>query len=281
MARGVIALGERWRPLGWSAGSATAAALCSRSPFCGRLPSRAKTGEPPLALIGGQVIGEPDLALGGHLARGLHPAARRMVSSAANSPSTSLPIFYPFGGALAESRFRHARGAAARRAYTAGLRHDSGCCKATWRAWTIGHLVERWLAIALSADHRSLPGRHQGHWLCAEVALRHTPASRRRRACSPNTELVPGMTLAACEITTPTIAAADECLHPPSGWVHVRLWWQPTGAIEGDYRARVRVAERRGRVGRKPGPRRAIHCADSPRAAGRRAVSCATKSTST
>ncbi|MCB0152716.1 MAG: hypothetical protein KDE01_34320, partial [Caldilineaceae bacterium] len=48
-------------------------------------------------------------------------------------------------------------------------------------------------------------------------------------------DLAPGMRLLACEIMTPRLSATDERMHPPSGWVHVRLWWQAIGAIDQDY----------------------------------------------
>ena len=48
-------------------------------------------------------------------------------------------------------------------------------------------------------------------------------------------DLAPGIRLLACEIMTPRLDATDERMHPPSGWVHVRLWWQATGAIDQDY----------------------------------------------
>jgi hypothetical protein len=60
-------------------------------------------------------------------------------------------------------------------------------------------------------------------------------------AAYPGVELAPGLTLAACEILTPEVAATDEIMHPPSGWVHVRLWWQPTQAMSDDYHSKVRV----------------------------------------
>jgi hypothetical protein len=53
--------------------------------------------------------------------------------------------------------------------------------------------------------------------------------------------LAPGLTLAACEVTTPTVSATDEELHPPSGWVHVRLWWQAAGPVTDDYQVVARV----------------------------------------
>jgi hypothetical protein len=60
-------------------------------------------------------------------------------------------------------------------------------------------------------------------------------------ALYPNVELAQGLLLAACEITTPEVAARDERMHPPSGWVHVRLWWQAKGPIDSDYIATVRM----------------------------------------
>jgi hypothetical protein len=60
-------------------------------------------------------------------------------------------------------------------------------------------------------------------------------------AVKPATTFAPGLTLAACELLTTQLAARDEQLHPPSGWVHVRLWWQATGAIGDDYIASAQM----------------------------------------
>ena len=43
-------------------------------------------------------------------------------------------------------------------------------------------------------------------------------------ALYPDAPLFPGVNLAACEIVTPVVAARDILYHPPSGWVHLRLW---------------------------------------------------------
>ena len=43
-------------------------------------------------------------------------------------------------------------------------------------------------------------------------------------AAYPDAQLFPGVELAACEIVTPVVAARDLLYHPPSGWVHLRLW---------------------------------------------------------
>lgn len=54
-------------------------------------------------------------------------------------------------------------------------------------------------------------------------------------------ELLPGLRLAACEIITPSVSAREEMMHPPSGWVHVRLWWQATAPLDTDYIATAKV----------------------------------------
>ena len=43
-------------------------------------------------------------------------------------------------------------------------------------------------------------------------------------AVHPQAQLFPGVELTACEITTPVVPARDIFYHPPSGWVHLRLW---------------------------------------------------------
>ena len=43
-------------------------------------------------------------------------------------------------------------------------------------------------------------------------------------AVYPDAQLFPGVQLAACEIITPVVPARDVLYHPPSGWVHLRLW---------------------------------------------------------
>lgn len=62
-----------------------------------------------------------------------------------------------------------------------------------------------------------------------------------QNALYPEKELVPGLHLAACEVVTPVVAATDTELHPPSGWVHVRLWWRATASLPENYLANLRV----------------------------------------
>ncbi|MBX3000759.1 MAG: glycosyltransferase family 39 protein [Caldilineaceae bacterium] len=70
-------------------------------------------------------------------------------------------------------------------------------------------------------------------------------------ALYPNVEVAPGLILAACEILTPEVAARDEIMHPPSGWVHVRLWWQATQPLPKDFQRMVRLIGSEGVWGEK------------------------------
>jgi hypothetical protein len=54
-------------------------------------------------------------------------------------------------------------------------------------------------------------------------------------------ELAPNLRLLACEVLTPELTATDERMHPPSGWVHVRLWWQATGTVGQAYMPSVQM----------------------------------------
>lgn len=44
-------------------------------------------------------------------------------------------------------------------------------------------------------------------------------------------QLFPGVELAACQIITPIVAARDVVYHPPSGWVHLRLWLRANDVV--------------------------------------------------
>ena len=53
-------------------------------------------------------------------------------------------------------------------------------------------------------------------------------------AVYPAAQLFPGVEMAACEIITPVVAARDIIYHPPSGWVHLRLWLRSSGDVDGE-----------------------------------------------
>jgi hypothetical protein len=101
-------------------------------------------------------------------------------------------------------------------------------------------LVEGWLnqAYPLVTEQYPTGVKLSGYALQSQFARLPELASD---ATVLAAELAPGLQLAACEILTPALSATDERMHPPSGWVHVRLWWQATGAIADDYIASVQM----------------------------------------
>jgi hypothetical protein len=149
------------------------------------------------------------------------------------------PVYFPFGGQLSPET--------ADQLVAPPLRGIEGTGVAT--LWlTQSHLdgiddarvVEAWLSTAYPLITEQYPtgiklsGYAVQHRFAELPEL--TPA-----AVLPQAELAPGLTLAACEILTPEVLARDERMHPPSGWVHVRLWWQASGPIASDYIATVRM----------------------------------------
>jgi hypothetical protein len=100
--------------------------------------------------------------------------------------------------------------------------------------------VQRWLSENFPVITEQYPAGIQ----VIGYALRHRYEQLPRlgaQASPLDIELAPHLRLAACEVLTPVLAARDERLHPPSGWVHVRLWWQATGKIDQAYMPSVQM----------------------------------------
>jgi hypothetical protein len=58
----------------------------------------------------------------------------------------------------------------------------------------------------------------------------------------------PDITLVACAVDDTRTLATDERTHPPSGWVHVRLYWRAEARPPADYAATVRMVDHLGQV---------------------------------
>ena len=101
-------------------------------------------------------------------------------------------------------------------------------------------LVEQWLTQHFPLITEQYPAglKLSGYMLQSQFAELPTLSPA---AVYPDAELQPGLRLAACEITTPVVAAQDDAMHPPSGWVHVRLWWVATAPLMTDYVATAQV----------------------------------------
>jgi hypothetical protein len=239
-ARGVVALGERLRPVGWAAGVALLLALALALPALWTPALFRENWRAAARLIAQQRASSPDLtaAVLTHVDYTHLPAAWYL-----GQYPLDLPIFYPFGGtldpALVDTQVAPPLEGLAADYSTLWLlqSHLEGVDD--------GHLVEQWLAARYPLITEAYPAGIKLTGYALESRFAELPQLG-PDAIFPNAEAAPGLTLAACEALAPHVSAQDVALHPPSGWLPVRLWWQRTGTITQDYVARVRVANAQG-----------------------------------
>lgn len=154
-----------------------------------------------------------------------------------------LPVYFPFGGVIDPAALEEVVAPPLRGIEESGVRtlwltqsHLDGLDDA--------HAVEGWLNQAWPLVTEQYPTGVKLSGFAVQSRFAELPPLG-EGAVQPQAELAPGLRLAACEITTPQVAAGDERMHPPSGWVHVRLWWQAvdpqTTPIGSDYIATVRM----------------------------------------
>ena len=238
VARGVVALGERWRPVGWLAGGAAVILLAAALP---RLWSPAMLREDWRAAAN-YVADYQDASPGLPAAVVAHVDYTRTPLNwylRKRYNRDKLPVFFPFGGRIAPEDVETVVAPP-----LLGIEQSGAATLWLTQSHLDGiddrRLVESWLnqAYPLVTEQYPTGVKLSGY------ALQHRFATLPELAANavrPDAELAPGLVLAACEVITPEVAARDERMHPPSGWVHVRLWWQASGAIGDDYIATVRM----------------------------------------
>ncbi|MDE0142263.1 MAG: hypothetical protein OXI80_11840 [Caldilineaceae bacterium] len=84
-------------------------------------------------------------------------------------------------------------------------------------------LVQSWLDGRFPLVTVQYPAGVEMRGYAVRYRYRTLPALS-ETAVLPQVQLFPSVELAACEIITPVVAARDVVYHPPSGWVHLRLW---------------------------------------------------------
>jgi 4-amino-4-deoxy-L-arabinose transferase-like glycosyltransferase len=106
------------------------------------------------------------------------------------------------------------------------------------------HLVERWLADRFPLATEQYPSGVTVKGFVTRYRLFELPSEVTHR----DERLGPDITLAGCVVHDTAVNATDERSHPPSGWVHVALYWQAEGETSGDYLAVTRMVDDLGQV---------------------------------
>ena len=186
----------------------------------------------------------PGLSAGGVAhANYLYPAVEWYLHQ--RIPADRLPVYGLFGGPLTPDQMETVIGPPLH-----GIETALGAQTLwLWQSHLAGvddeRLVEQWLSQHYPLITEQFP---------AGVALKgyalHTrylalPELGENRSY-PRIEIAPSVELTACEVMTPRVAAQDERMHPPSGWVHIRLWLQATQPVGQEYSLAARLVGKDG-----------------------------------
>ena len=106
------------------------------------------------------------------------------------------------------------------------------------------HLVERWLAERFPLATEQYPAGITVKRFLTRYRLPGLPSDVPRLAAA----FGPHITLVGCAVDDVRTPAGDERSHPPSAWVHVRLYWQAKARPLADYAATVRLVDSLGQV---------------------------------
>ncbi len=248
VARGAVALGDRWTPAGWTAGALAALLLLLALPTLWT-PARARENWRAAAeYIRDHTMLSPGLpaSVVAHVDYTHEPLEwylRQWFSF------EQLPVFFPFGGRLTEADVEPVIAPPLNGIVDFGS-HTLWLTQSHLAGVDDGALVEGWLNRTFPIITEQYPAGIKLTGYILQGRLPELPPLP-PTAFAPDVELVPRLRLVACEITTPVVAAQEQFMHPPSGWVHVRLWWQATAPLATDYVATAKVVGPEGVWGEK------------------------------
>uniref|UniRef100_A0A7C1FT13 Glycosyltransferase RgtA/B/C/D-like domain-containing protein n=1 Tax=Caldilinea aerophila TaxID=133453 RepID=A0A7C1FT13_9CHLR len=238
VARGAVILGERWRPAAVGTGAVTVLLLAAALPALWSPSLLREDWRAAAQYIAHYQQRSPGLPAAVFVHADYTNIALRWYLHQTLDEKT-LPVFYPYTGILKADEAESVVAPP-----VSGLR-DLGV-ETLWLVQShlegvdAARVVQRWLSENFPVITEQYPAGIQ----VIGYALRHRYEQLPRLGAqtSPlDIELAPHLRLAACEVLTPVLAAQDERLHPPSGWVHVRLWWQATGKIDQAYMPSVQM----------------------------------------
>ncbi len=144
-----------------------------------------------------------------------------------------LPVFFPFGGTLDPDETETVIAPPLLGIVEFGA-HTLWLTQSHLEGVDDNRLVEQWLAQRFPLITEQYPAGIKLSGYMLRYRYDDLPVLG-PHAARPAAELAPGVTLAACEITTQPARAEDADMHPPSGWVHVRLWWHTDQPPAHDY----------------------------------------------
>ena len=107
-----------------------------------------------------------------------------------------------------------------------------------------GRLVEQWLGQRYPLLTEQFPAGIAVRAYAVRTVVDRLPAD----ALPLEAEVGPGLTLAGCRLAEAEVRAQDDVYHPPSGWVHVALYWRRTGEPAADARPRLHLIDAIGQV---------------------------------
>ena len=172
VARGAVALGERWRPAGWLAGAAAVILLAAALPRLWTPGMLREDWRAAANYIADYQDGSPGLpaAVVAHIDYTRTPLNWYLGKRYGRD---KLPVFFPYGGRLSPDEVDQVvapplQGIAADGAATLWLTqsHLEGIDDA--------HLVEGWLNQTLPAGHRAVPDGCQADGVCAAAPVCRT-----------------------------------------------------------------------------------------------------------
>lgn len=231
-ARGSVALGAQWRPATWGLGGVATVLLAAALPVLWSPVMLREDWRAAAQYIASYQQASPGLpgAIFSH-ADYTHKALKWYLRPLADE--TVAPLYFPYSGILTANDGEQVvappvRGLMAEGAATLWLvqSHLEGVDDA--------RVVQNWLSANYPVMTEQFPAGIQ----ITGYALQHrfdALPTLGPNAVQLDAELAPNLRLLACEVMTSATPATDMRLHPPSSWVHVRLWWQATGAIDQAY----------------------------------------------
>lgn len=250
VARGIVALASWAPPVGWTAGTLASLALLLALPLLWTPPRTRENWRSASDYIAGYTAANPNVpaAVVTHIDY-THEALEWYLRQ--RYTHDELPVFFPFGGTLTEADIDNVIAPPLNGIVEYGA-HTLWLTQSHLEGVDDARLVERWLAQHFPVITEQYPAGVKLTGYILQGRLDELPP------LGPNgrmidSELVPGLRLAACEITTPVVSARDDFMHPPSGWVHLRLWWQATAPLNEDYLAGAKVVGPEGVWGDKLG----------------------------